>query len=507
MIGQVIGNYRITGELARGGMGVVYRAQHLTLPREVVIKAILLGGFHGDAQEHLKARFLREAYVQSQMDHSHIVRVFEFFATTENYYLVMEYVPGMSLRDVLHQRGALPVHQALQIFQQVLAGMSYAHNFSYLDQLGNRHTGIVHRDIKPANILLDGQARAKITDFGIVKTGEEMGMTQTGFNPGTVEFMSPEQIKGEAIDARSDIYSLGITLYEMLAGRLPFEHTSTGSDYEIRRGHVEMAPPPIVQFRPELDTALINIVHRAISKKPAERFQTAQDFLEAILHYQRTASTADEAAPQAGTEETTPLYQQTAAAANMQVAAPAPKPALPPVPALPQTTGSSQKSAAGLLIGLGLLLVLLAGGGGAYWFFAGKSGATVTQTLPPVIKPAVNETPSVIDPGGGAYNYPAALSEAKASEMEERYAEAAKACEKWLNDNPGATEPDPQKIREQIARLKKLAGLLAIAKTEMDKNDFADAARDYEEALKIRPESKIAQEGLKNARARGKAAY
>ncbi|HEY6402740.1 MAG TPA: serine/threonine-protein kinase, partial [Blastocatellia bacterium] len=169
MIGKTIGNYEITSELARGGMGAVYRGRHLHLPREVVVKSILLGAYSPSAQEHLRARFRREAFVQSQLDHPNIVRVYEFFAAEENYYLVMEYVSGMSLRDLLSRQGPPTPAQSVYLLKQALAALDYAHDFRSEEETDYRHTGVIHRDIKPANMLLDAKGRLKITDFGIVK--------------------------------------------------------------------------------------------------------------------------------------------------------------------------------------------------------------------------------------------------------------------------------------------------------------------------------------------------
>ena len=184
MIGRQIGNYLVTSEIAQGGMGAVYRGRHQNLPREVVVKAILLSSFPPASRDHLKARFVREAYVQSQLDHPNIVRVYEFFAAEENYYLVMEFVDGMTLRDLVSRRGALPVDHAVSLLRQSLAALTYAHNFDYVDEAGNKLSGVIHRDIKPANLLIDGIGRLKLTDFGIVKLAGESGMTRTGFNPG-----------------------------------------------------------------------------------------------------------------------------------------------------------------------------------------------------------------------------------------------------------------------------------------------------------------------------------
>jgi serine/threonine protein kinase len=291
MIGKTIGNYEITSELAQGGMGAVYRGRHLHLPREVVVKSILLGAFSPSAQDHLRARFRREAFVQSQLDHPNIVRVYEFFAAEENYYLVMEYVSGMSLRDLLSRQGPPTPPQAVYLIKQALAALDYAHDFRSEEETDYRHTGVIHRDIKPANMLLDAKGRLKITDFGIVKVlGEqtEFAMTQSGFQPGTVEYMSPEQLLGNEVDKRTDLYSLGVTFYEMLTGRLPFLRSATGSDWEIRKGHIELDPPSILEIRPEIHPQLAAVVMRSMRKKPDDRYQSAADFLEAVLDYEQS---------------------------------------------------------------------------------------------------------------------------------------------------------------------------------------------------------------------------
>ncbi|MBS1791559.1 MAG: protein kinase [Acidobacteria bacterium] len=301
MIGRIIGNYRITSELAHGGMGTVYRGQHVNLPREIVVKSILLGAFSPSAQSHLKARFRREAYIQSQLDHPNIVRVYEFFTAEDNYYLVMEYVPGMSLRDLLARQGVPTPAQAVYLCKQALSALDYAHNFTYVDESDIRHTGIIHRDIKPANMLLDNKGKLKITDFGIVKVlGEPNtggGMTQTGFHPGTVEYMSPEQLLGLDIDVRSDLYSLGVTFYEMLSGRLPFQRSATGSDWEIRKGHIEVPPPPIQEIRPDLPPTLAAIIMRSLQKSPNDRYQTAAEFMEALQIHERTVGAETQKSP------------------------------------------------------------------------------------------------------------------------------------------------------------------------------------------------------------------
>src|SRR5262245_44035632 len=282
MTGLTIGNYRITDLLARSAVSEIYRGYHLHLPREVVIKSILHSDLTPFALAHLKARFRREAYIQSQLDHPNIVRVFEFFVQEDNYFLVMEYVSGSSLTELLEWHGAPTQAQAVSLCKQALAALNYAHKFTYVDESENFHTGIIHRDIKPANFLLDNKGRLKITDFGIVKVTGDESLTQNGFQPGTVDYMSPEQFLGLDVDERSDLYCLGVTFYELLTGVLPFPRSSNGSDWMVRKGHVEIKPPSIRELRPDLHPALDAIVMRALQKNPSDRFQSAEEFLEAL---------------------------------------------------------------------------------------------------------------------------------------------------------------------------------------------------------------------------------
>ena len=282
MLGRTVGNYRIVSELAKGGMGAVYRAHHVHLPREVVVKSIQLDSYSESAQEMLKARFRREAFIQSQFDHPNIVRVLEFFEARDNYYLVMEYVPGVSLRELLDQQGVPFPKQAVHLFKQILSALDYAHNFSFLDEAGNRQKGIIHRDINPSNLLMDNNGRVRIADFGTVKLAGSTRLTQIGFHPGTIEYMSPEQLRGGEIDSRSDIYSVGVTFYEMLTGQLPFPPKPGGSDWEVRKGHIELPPPPISKLKPEVPSDLAELVMRSLQKSPDKRFQSASEFLKAV---------------------------------------------------------------------------------------------------------------------------------------------------------------------------------------------------------------------------------
>ncbi|MGE0130311.1 MAG: protein kinase [Blastocatellales bacterium] len=506
MLGRIIGNYQITGELAQGGMGAVYRGRHQSLPREVVVKSILLSSFPPHAQDQLKARFVREAYVQSQLDHQNIVRVYEFFTTAENYYLVMEFVDGMSLRDLIRRQGALAPANAVQLFKQALAALDYAHNYNYVDESGNRHAGIIHRDIKPANLLLDGMGRLKITDFGIVKLAGERGMTRTGFNPGTAEYMSPEQIRGLEVDARSDLYSLGVTFYEALTGRLPFPHSDTGSEYEVLKGHIELAPPPIAAVKPDTPPALSALVMRSLEKDPNARFQSAAEFLNALLDYEQRGSMREEAAratpkPPQVTHSMTEVISYDTRPAPI-TATVAPRPVQPSIATQVIEPAQAERRVAaapgaqprryGMII-VGALAALLVAAVAAFMFLK-QSGATpsaatnvstTTSAAQPVSQPAPQED--------------ARLKQGREAEAQERYRDAIILYGEYLAEHALDTSSGVKEIEAQKTKLEKFYGLISLGEFEMNKQDYAEARRDYAEALKLLPESKLAQAGLAQA--------
>ncbi|MEP7342850.1 MAG: bifunctional serine/threonine-protein kinase/formylglycine-generating enzyme family protein [Acidobacteriota bacterium] len=292
MLGHIIGNYEIVSPFGEGGMGELYLGRHMRLAREVIIKTIRTEDFSPKQIEHLRDRLEREAFIQSQLDHPHIVRVYDFIASGDTTCIVMEYVPGRDLRKMItRETGPIADYRALKLFKQILAAIDYAHHFIYSDKTGARHQGIIHRDLKPANILVTPDDLVKVTDFGIVKVRGVKGGTQMGFNPGTPEYMSPEQARGRELDHRSDIYSLGVVLYEMLTGRVPFEGDGSGtSDYEIRRGHIEMPVPPMANFYPGISPELEKVVLKSLEKNPDDRYQTAHQFCELIEEYEQTGA-------------------------------------------------------------------------------------------------------------------------------------------------------------------------------------------------------------------------
>jgi len=266
--GKKVGSYVVEGPVGHGGMGVVYRGRHEKLPRIVAIKSINPRGTHD--LRRLRHRFEREAYVQAQLDHPGIVKIYDYIVSEQTYYIVMEYVEGSSLAQLIKEHpGGLPTERALDLFEQILDAVSYAHTFAYRDEGGETRRGIVHRDLKPPNIMVAPGDRIKVTDFGIVKLVGAEATDTSKIAYGSPRYVSPEQAAGEQLDQRSDIYSLGVILYEMLAGEPPFG------------GRAEPPRPPS-ELNPTVTPAVERVVLRALEKKPERRFNTAADFLRAL---------------------------------------------------------------------------------------------------------------------------------------------------------------------------------------------------------------------------------
>ena len=279
---NIIGNYRIGECIGRGGMGIVYRGEHLQLPREVAIKSI--NARESRDLRKLRARFEKEAYVQSQLDHPGIVKIYDYIVSEQTYYIVMELVEGRSLAQLLaHEERPLSVQHALHLFEQILEAIAYAQDFTYRDQNGMLHRGLIHRDLKPGNILVTPDDRVKITDFGIVKlVGSETSDTFGTFY-GSPQYVSPEQAEGLQVDERSDIYSLGIILYEMLTGAPPFDNDEAPlSRTETLRAHVERQPRVPSEINHAITPEVEALILRALEKKPERRFASADDFLRAV---------------------------------------------------------------------------------------------------------------------------------------------------------------------------------------------------------------------------------
>ncbi|MFN3484908.1 MAG: serine/threonine-protein kinase [Planctomycetota bacterium] len=259
LVGQTFGKCQLLSFLGKGGMGSVYLAEHLFLRRRVAIK-ILSRDLSADPEE--TARFEREAVAAARLDHENIVRIYDVDEERGRPFIVMEYVEGEDLEEALRRRGALPVRRAAEIAREVARALQHAHA-----------AGVVHRDIKPANILLRKDGRVKITDFGLARAAGERELGEDGTVLGTPYYVSPEQAQGLPADGRSDLYSLGVTFYQMLTARRPFEGRSPES---VVRKHLDARRPSARVHRPGLARALEAILQRLLAVRPEDRYPDAR---------------------------------------------------------------------------------------------------------------------------------------------------------------------------------------------------------------------------------------
>lgn len=265
MIGRQIGRYRINEELGRGGMGVVYRATQVTLNRTVAVK--LLFPHLASSGEYL-TRFRREAETLARLDHESIVRIFDIEEYEDTHCIIMEFVGGPSLSRVLAREGTLPPHRARTIAVDIASALCAAHR-----------QGVIHRDIKPDNILFNADGRPKLTDFGIARIADGSSATRTGVMIGTPSYMSPEQAAGRLVTDASDIYSLGVVLFEMLAGRVPF---IAADPLAVALKHISEPPPSLRSLVPSLPPPLSDLVARTLAKDLGERFASALELRSAL---------------------------------------------------------------------------------------------------------------------------------------------------------------------------------------------------------------------------------
>ena len=273
------GRYRILRELGRGAMGVVYQAEDESLQRQVAVKTMLLPE---DAEERAQqeARFRQEAKAAGGLNHPNVITIYDLGREGDWLYIAMELLPGVELRELM-TGGAMPLPLALDLAAQVASGLAAAHA-----------RGIVHRDIKPANIMVLPGNQAKIMDFGVARVQASEVKTQTGMMLGSPKFMSPEQVEGAMVDHRSDIFSLGSLLYEMVAGVPPFQGADLGGLlFEI----VRATPPPPSRRNPAVPELLDLIIGKALRKDPADRYQDANELARDLG--QCAASVGDLAAP------------------------------------------------------------------------------------------------------------------------------------------------------------------------------------------------------------------
>src|SRR5487761_1235420 len=262
-----IGKYLVKGELGRGGMGAVYLAEQPGLGREVAIKELILSPA---ADPTALMRFLQEARVMARTSHPNLVQVHDLEQIGDANYIVLEFVRGRSLRDMVNQ-GPVPLPKTFAVMHGVLQALDYAHKHA-----------IVHRDMKPENVLLSDDGNVKVADFGIARLTDDSGpggtATKTGTTVGTPQYMSPEQVASSKVDGRSDLYSAGIVFYELVVGQPPFTASEADGPFTLMAKHVQAPPMPPSVHRPGLDMRLEEMIMKSLSKRPEERFQTGEEF-------------------------------------------------------------------------------------------------------------------------------------------------------------------------------------------------------------------------------------
>ena len=264
----ILEGYKIIKKIASGGMGDVYLAEHTVLETKVAIKSL-----HSNLvnDEDFRKRFKIEARVQAKLSHPNIVKLIDFQERKDGLYLIMEYVEGKQLDDYIREvTGPMPDEKLFPLFKEILSAIKYAHS-----------KGLIHRDIKPSNVLITPKGNAKIIDFGIAKSSDEdKGLTKTGVQVGTVSFMSPEQVRAKKLDLLTDIYSLGIMLFQMAVGQAPYSgQTNT---FEIQLSIVSDPLPNPKEIYPSVSDKLVSIIEKATQKNKKDRFQSCDEFIKSF---------------------------------------------------------------------------------------------------------------------------------------------------------------------------------------------------------------------------------
>jgi serine/threonine-protein kinase len=385
-VGQFASDYEILGVLGKGGMGRVYRVRNVISNRMEAMK-VLLADVAAEAE--LGDRFSGEIRTLARLDHPNIAKFHTAFKFENQLVMVMEFVEGFTLSERSKQ-SAIPLEELLSYITQTLAALSYAHQ-----------AGVIHRDIKPANIMVTPHGIVKLMDFGIAKSNIDPLLTRPGTTMGSMLYMSPEQVRGTTVDARSDIYSVGVLLYELSAGRRPFEAENT---FAILEAQLNAPPRPPIELNPSLPKLLNDIILTAMDKEPMHRFQSADAFRNALESIRgRSAGAA------------APALAQTQAA-------PRPPSAPVPPPAIASPPASAKKGNRGLWMALGAVACVCVLAGGAYLLphfwksdAASKAAAPVQPTAqpvtPPVSQSGADATPAPASAPAAAPATPVAVSE------------------------------------------------------------------------------------------------
>ncbi len=259
------GKYKIIAIVGIGGMAVVYKARDILLDRFVAVK-VLLPEFYNN--KTFRERFIREAKTSAKLSHPNIIPIHSVGRSDDIIYFVMNYIEGKTLKDYLNERQVLSLDEALPIIKSVVEALNYAHSYN-----------VIHRDIKPGNIIITKENRIMVMDFGIAKIQDSNKLTKTGVTIGTPEYMSPEQIRGDEIDYRGDYYSLGVVIYEMLTGKLPFQ---AKDEYSLGIKHLTEIPVPPLQINPKIPEYINRAILKLLEKKKENRFRSAAEIFSAF---------------------------------------------------------------------------------------------------------------------------------------------------------------------------------------------------------------------------------
>jgi tRNA A-37 threonylcarbamoyl transferase component Bud32 len=351
---ETLGKYEVKRTLGKGAMGTVYEGWDPIIARRVAIKTVRIPDAQDDPEtEEALARFRREAQAAGRLTHPNIVGVFDYGETNDLAYIVMEYVDGPAVKSLVDKQERFAIADTMRIMTDLLNGLQFSHA-----------RGVVHRDIKPANVMLTSDGQAKIADFGIARI-ESSSMTQAGTVLGTPAYMSPEQFMGQVVDARTDIYSSGVLLYQLLTGERPFE----GGMSAIMHKALNTDPPLPSQITVTCPAAFDAVVRKAMAKRPEERFQTAMAFLEALQGAASGRPMAGSVPDDADESEATMV-----AAAPRRPAAPRARPATVPPPAT-TIAAAPKRSALPMIAAAAVVIIVLLGGGAWFFLFRGSAPA------------------------------------------------------------------------------------------------------------------------------------